>query len=123
MKHEEISLNTKRSLAESMKKLLKKKPLQKITVSELIRDCDANRKTFYYHFEDIYALLKWTLEQEAVEVIRHFDLLVDYEEAMTFVMDYVEKNSFIVQCAKDPVSLNALRFFLFRLPGNGKLHH
>ena len=22
-----------------------------------------NRKTFYYHFEDIYDLLKWTFEQ------------------------------------------------------------
>ena len=34
---------------------MEKKPLSKITVSEIIADCGVNRKTFYYHFEDIYA--------------------------------------------------------------------
>ena len=37
---------------------MEKKPLSNITVSEIIADCGVNRKTFYYHFEDIYALLK-----------------------------------------------------------------
>lgn len=27
-------------------------------------------QTFYYHFEDIYALLKWMLEAEAIEVVK-----------------------------------------------------
>ncbi|WP_295208123.1 TetR family transcriptional regulator [Ruminococcus sp.] len=39
------------------------KPLSKITVSEIVADCNINRKTFYYHFEDVQSLLKWTLEQ------------------------------------------------------------
>ena len=46
------------------KKAMEKKTLSKITVSELIAECNVNRKTFYYHFDDIYALLKWTLEEE-----------------------------------------------------------
>ncbi|MGN1367950.1 MAG: TetR family transcriptional regulator, partial [Aristaeellaceae bacterium] len=50
MKHEITSLNTKRTLAESLKRLMQKKPLSKITVSEIIADCGVNRKTFYYHF-------------------------------------------------------------------------
>ena len=33
---------------------MKQKPFSKITVSELIRECNVNRKTLYYHFEDIY---------------------------------------------------------------------
>lgn len=28
---------------------MEKKPLSKITVSEIIADCGVNRKTFYYH--------------------------------------------------------------------------
>ena len=96
MKHEEISLNTKKSLAESLKRAMEKKPFSKITVSELIQACDVNRKTFYYHFEDIYDLLKWTLEEEAIEVVKQFNLLVDHEEAITFVMNYVEQNSYII---------------------------
>ena len=48
----------KKTLAVSLKRFMEKKPLSKITVSEIIADCGVNRKTFYYHFEDIYALLK-----------------------------------------------------------------
>lgn len=113
MKHEEISLNTKKSLSEALKQAMRKKPFQKITVSELIEACHVNRKTFYYHFEDIYALLKWTFEQEAIEVVKHYDLLVDYEEAMDFVMNYVEENNYIINCACDSIGREELKRFFF----------
>lgn len=93
MKHAEIALTTKKALAASLKNQMEKKPLKKVTVNDIITDCNVNRKTFYYHFEDIYALLKWMLEQEAVEVVKHFDLLVDYRDAILFVLDYVEANA------------------------------
>ena len=50
MKNEEISLQTKKALSQSLKKAMEKKPFSKITVSELIKDCNINRNTFYYHF-------------------------------------------------------------------------
>ena len=80
MKHEVTSLNTKKMLAASFKKQVSKKAFSKITVSEIINDCGVNRKTFYYHFEDAYALLKWTLEHEANDVVNKFDLIAQYEE-------------------------------------------
>lgn len=114
MRHEEISLNTKKALAEALKDALKKKPFQKITVSELIQACQINRKTFYYHFEDIYALLKWMFEQEAIEVVKNYDLLLDYEEAITFVLDYVEKNDYILNCVYDSIGCDELKRFFYR---------
>lgn len=113
MKHEVTSLNTKRTLAESLKTIMKKKPFSKITISEIIADCGVNRKTFYYHFEDIYALLKWMFENEAIEVIKNFDLLVDYEDAILFVMDYVEKNEYIINCVHDAIGRNEIKRFFF----------
>ncbi len=111
MKHEEATLKTRMALAASLRKYMEKKPLGKITVSEIITDCDVNRKTFYYHFEDIYALLKWMLEQEAIEVVKQFDLLVDYEDAIYFVMDYVESNAHILNCAYDSMGREQLKNF------------
>ena len=61
MTHEENSLRTKTALCNSLKELMKQKTFSKITVSELIRHCNITRKTFYYHFEDIYGLLKCML--------------------------------------------------------------
>lgn len=113
MKYEITSLNTKKTLAESLKKLMKRKSFSKITISEIVADCGLNRKTFYYHFEDIYDLLKWIFESEAVEIVKQFDLIVDYEEAISFTMDYIEKNDYIINCVYDSVGRDAMKRFLF----------
>ena len=112
MKHEITTFNTKKTIAASLKKFMEKKPLSKITVSEIVADCKINRKTFYYHFENIQDLLKWMLEQEAIEVVKNFDLLLDYEDAINFVLDYVEENKHILNCVYDSIGSNELnRFF------------
>ena len=54
-----MSTITKRALEASLKKLVKTKPLNKITVSDITDDCGINRMTFYYHFKDIYDLVEW----------------------------------------------------------------
>jgi probable dihydroxyacetone kinase regulator len=113
MKHEITTLNTKKTIAASLKKFMEKKPLSKITVSEIVADCGVNRKTFYYHFDDIQALLKWMLEQEAVEVIKNFDLLLDYEDAINFVLDYVDENKHILNCAYDSMGRDELKRFFY----------
>ena len=114
MKHEEKTLQTKKALAASLKKFMGTMPLNKITVRHLIEDCGLNRKTFYYHFSDIYDLLHWTLNDEAVEIVRHFDLMDDYEAAINFVMDYVEQNDHILNCALDSLGRDYLKQFFFK---------
>ena len=109
MTHQETSLQTKKMLCTSLKKIMKHKAFSKITVSELIKDCNVNRKTFYYHFEDIYGLLKWMLEQEAFEVVKQFDLLVNYRDAFDFAINYVEQNSFFLNCIYDSVGRDELK--------------
>lgn len=111
MTNAEMTMQTKREIAEALKKFMRQKPFSKITVSEIIRECNINRKTFYYHFTDIYALLKWIFEEEAIQVVRHFDLLVDYEEAIAFVVDYVEQNDYLISCAYDSIGREEMKRF------------
>lgn len=114
MKREKIVLRTKQAMADSLKKLLSQKTFSKITISDIIKDCDINRKTFYYHFEDIYALLHWMLEEEAVNVVKHFDLFHEYEDAILFVMDYIEQNKHILNCVyDDSMGHDAMKRFLY----------
>lgn len=113
MKRELASLQTKQALAQSLKKFMLKKPLSKVTVSEIIRDCDVNRKTFYYHFEDIYALVKWMLEQETFEVVKQYDLISDYEDAIRFTINYVKDNQHILCCAYDTMGIDVLKRFFY----------
>ena len=113
MRNEEISLQTKIALSQSLKKAMEKKPFSKITVCELIKDCNINRNTFYYHFSDIYDLLKWMFEQEAIDVVKKIDLLLDAEEAIRFVMNYVDNNKHIINCAYDSIGHKEMKRFFY----------
>lgn len=63
-----MSQITKKAMASSLKKLLETKTLSKITVGDITDDCEINRHTFYYHFQDIYMLLECLLQQETKKV-------------------------------------------------------
>lgn len=111
MKHEVTTLNKKKMLSASLKHCMEKKSLSKITVTDIVTDCGLNRKTFYYHFQDVPDLLKWTLEQEAV-VVKQFDLLNELEEALRFAVRYIRENSHMINCAYDSIGRDELKRFL-----------
>ena len=60
-----VSQVTKRALEQSLKNLLLKKPLTKITINDIAEDCGISRMTFYYHFKDIYDLVEWVCLEDA----------------------------------------------------------
>ncbi len=113
MTHAVTSLNTKKALARSLRNAMEKKPFSKITVTEIITDCGVNRKTFYYHFQDIYALLKWMLQQDAIEVVKKLDFVSDLSQAIRFVMDYVETNNHLISCAYDSIGHDVVKSFFY----------
>lgn len=47
-----MSQITKKALAKSLKSLMNTTPLAKITVNDIVKQCEVNRRTFYYHFQD-----------------------------------------------------------------------
>ena len=51
-----VSQLTKKAIMASFVRLVNKTPLDKITVKDIVEDCGVNRNTFYYYFQDIYAL-------------------------------------------------------------------
>ncbi|HAH77931.1 MAG TPA: dihydroxyacetone kinase transcriptional activator DhaS, partial [Ruminococcaceae bacterium] len=55
---------TKAKLADSLKDLMKKTPFRKITIQNVTDHCGLNRQTFYYHFKDMYDLLRWIYQNE-----------------------------------------------------------
>ncbi|MCR5289112.1 MAG: TetR/AcrR family transcriptional regulator [Treponema sp.] len=112
MEYKITNFNTKRMIADSLKKFLMKKPLSKVTVSELTKDCGVNRKTFYYHFADIRMLVKWMLEEEAFEVVSSFDIKTDFKSAILFTIDYVENNAVIIRRILSSLTRAELKYLL-----------
>ena len=71
---------TKRMLSMSLKKLLSKTTLDNITIQDITNDAEVSRKTFYYHFQDIYDLLDWTLQEDARHLVANKINLDNWEE-------------------------------------------
>lgn len=113
MKYEITTLKTKRAFAEALKECMMTKKLSKISVTQIVNMCGVNRKTFYYHFTDIYDLLKWILEEEAINVVKQFDMMIDYKDAIYFVINYVQENKYILNCAYDSLGREEMRKFLY----------
>ncbi len=55
---------TKLLLAQALKRLMQKTPLDKISVQDLVDACVLNRKTFYYHFKDKQELICWIFDTQ-----------------------------------------------------------
>ncbi len=104
---------TKRLMAESLKKLMTQKPLNKISIREIVEDCGVNRQTFYYHFQDIYALLEWIVNQEIVSVLEDTENFLTWQDAGLYLLKYLEKNSTIVLCALNSLGREAIKQFLY----------
>ncbi len=56
---------TKQWIAAAMKRLMVTKPLDRIRVTEICREAQIERPTFYYHFQDKYELVAWIFFQDA----------------------------------------------------------
>ena len=50
---------TKKAMVDAFVRILKGKPFEKITISDITSECGVSRMTFYYHFEDIYDMLHY----------------------------------------------------------------
>ena len=87
-----MSLVTKKALAASLKKLMGKIPLDKITVIDVVNDCGVNRQTFYYHFQDIYNLLAWIYKTEAVDGIADYRTYTTWPQGFLMIFQYVAAN-------------------------------
>ena len=48
---------TQKLIIDTFENMPERMPLEKITVTALIKECNIGRNTFYYHYEDIYVLL------------------------------------------------------------------
>lgn len=53
---------TKQDIAFAFLRILARKPFRKVTVRNIVEECGINRTTFYYHYQDIYAIVEGLCE-------------------------------------------------------------
>ncbi len=92
---------TKRAIQQAGLTLLLKKPINKITITELAQTALINKGTFYLHYADIYALydeLLATAAEEAVQGSTAYPLL--FQDSQAFVREFLFAESPALQPAQ-----------------------
>lgn len=110
------TIKTKRAIRNTFISLLREKPLNKITVSEISEKADLGRGTFYLHYKDVYDLY----EQMEDKLYMGLGEIVDASYAKNEHMDI----KVLSQTILEYVSANKEAFQLFTFSENyGKLLH
>ena len=104
----------KYALAQSLKKLLSTRKLDKITVKDIAEDCGVNRQTFYYYFRDIYDLLEWNFCDATERLIRSGLDHGDWRSGVKAVTEYLQENRTLVWNAYHSISDESVSEFLKR---------
>ena len=113
-----MSQVTKRALEQSLKNLLLKKPLTKITVNDIAEDCGVNRMTFYYHFKDIYDLVEWSCLEDARKALEEKKTHDTWQEGFLNIFEAVLANKPFVMNVYRCVSREQVERYLTPLTDN-----
>lgn len=81
--------NTKEKIATAVKELMRRKPIRKITVQDIMEETGMKRQSFYYHFQDLYAVIEWICCRELLEKV-DVDEDIAFEEWLQKLMETVE---------------------------------
>lgn len=106
---------TKQILEESLKKLLLKKPLDKITIQDLTSDCGISRMAFYYHFKDIYDLIEWSCEEDSRIAANGNTTYDTWEQGFLYIFQAVEENKPFILNVYRHVSQEQIIQYLYRV--------
>lgn len=86
-----MAQRTEKAIANALKKLLAKRPLNKITISDIANECGINRMTFYYHYRDVYDLIESIANEELKGALEGKRTLVDWQEGILKLMTVMKK--------------------------------
>lgn len=110
-----MSQITKRALATSLKNMLLKKPLNKITINDIANDCGINRMTFYYHFKDIYDLIEWTCEEDAAKALEGKKTYDTWQQGFLNIFNAVLENKPFIMNVYRSVSREQVEIYLYKI--------
>lgn len=114
---------TKKKIASSLMNLVEKKPIDKITITDITVNCDISRQVFYRYFLDKKDLINWIYEEDCGSVIYTGEEKFSIKSWLKYIIDILaEKKNFYMHAIKDDSSktfekliLNKTRYYLKKI--------
>ena len=83
---------TKQAIRNSFIKLLNQRPVNQITIKDIVEDCGINRNSFYYHYQDLPSMIEEIILDEVNVIIRQNPTIDSLEECLNVAMSFVREN-------------------------------
>lgn len=106
---------TRNAIKASFLKLLDQRPLNQITVKDIVEDCGVNRNSFYYHFEDLPALLEEIVSEQVTTLMTQHPTIDSVEEACEAVVEFVTGHKRAIYHIYNSVNRDMLERHLMKL--------
>ena len=106
---------TSKAIEESFIRLLNERPLDKITIKDIVDDCGISRMAFYYHFKDIYDLVEWACIEDASKALQGKKTYETWQEGLLQIFEAVQENKPFILNAYRCISREQMERFLYQL--------
>lgn len=106
---------TKNLIKKEFVKLLEEKSFNSITISMLSERCEINRNTFYYHYDDIYTLVKEILSDEIKKVNQEFNTSFSWEKSLIIASSFLLENKKAAQNLFSSIDKKETDTYLYKI--------
>ena len=97
--------------------MLDERPFDEITVTDLVTRCEINRKTFYYYYQDLYAVLTEIFESELEAVLGGVKEHVTWEEGIAQAVQIALQHKRAVYHVYHSMQRETLEKYLYNVAG------
>ena len=112
------SIRSKNLIKKAVAKLIHEKDIRKITVSDIIREADISRGTFYAHFADVSSVVEQIESEEIKNLMEYVDrfgfenISTDTERFIELICEYLSRD---MEYYRMLTQSNILNNFIWRL--------
>lgn len=83
---------TKAAIKSTFIALLEEKPLNQITVKMIVETCGINRNSFYYHYQDLPALIEEIVQEESMRIMNKYQTIDSIEMALNAAVEFTSNH-------------------------------
>lgn len=109
---------TKKMIREAFIKMLNELPLNKITVTAIVKECKINRNTFYYYYTDIYAIVSEIFQTELQTVMDEYNDTLSWEESFVAAAKFALENKKAIYHVYHSLQREELEDYIHNVSGN-----
>ena len=98
---------TKTKISSTLMELLRERPLRKITVQDIMERTGMKRQSFYYHFQAVEQVLRWSVHTHLRQTLRYVED-ERYEDWCLRALEELKEQDLLYRAACDALGRSAV---------------